>query len=161
AIFVNSVELLERRLARTLQPDERLRESFAAIHRQLARLQSLIGSMFDASYIQRGQLSIVHEPLNFASLVRTVVDDMRPSAPGQRIEVHTPTEALMVRGDAVRLSEVVLNLLHNAIKYSPEGGPIRVEVTRAHDRAVLAVTDFGIGIPPDVVPHLFERFYRA
>lgn len=159
--LVSSAELLERRLSRTLPLDERLQQSFATLHRQLTRLQALIATMLDVSRIQRGQLSIAHDPLDLVSLVQTVVEEVRLTAQAHPIELIAPAGALFVRGDAVRLSQVLLNLLQNAIKYSPDGGPIQVKMTRTASEVALSVTDHGMGIPADAVPHLFERFYRA
>jgi signal transduction histidine kinase len=160
-ILLHSVELLDRRVARTVEVDERLREILATIHRQLARLQMLIATMLDVSRIERGQLTIAQKPLDLTDLVRTVVDEMRPTLERHTTELTTPPGPIFVSGDAERLSEVLLNLLDNAGKYSPGGGTIWVEVRPASDWVEVAVTDPGIGIPADAIPHLFERFYRA
>jgi signal transduction histidine kinase len=159
--LVSGVELLERRLSRTLPLDERLRQNFATLHRQLTRLQALIATMLDVSRIERGQFSIAHDSLDLVSLVRTVVEEVRPTAQAHPIELIAPAGALFVRGDALRLSQVLLNLLQNAIKYSPDGGSIQVKMTRTASEVALSVTDHGMGIPADAVPHLFDRFYRA
>jgi two-component system sensor histidine kinase BaeS len=66
-----------------------------------------------------------------------------------------------VLGDAVRLKQVVVNLMANAIKYTPEGGEVHVMVTARHGKGVLEVADTGVGISPEAIPHIFERFYRA
>jgi signal transduction histidine kinase len=160
-VLLPTLELVERRLSPTIHADERLRRGFATLHRQLARLQALIGAMLDVSRLQRGQLSIAHDPVDLAGLVRTVVDEVRPLAESHTIELGIPEGAIFVRGDAVRLSQVLLNLLQNAIKYSPDGGPIRVGVARTAGEVAVSVSDQGIGIPADAVAHLFERFYRA
>jgi signal transduction histidine kinase len=160
-VLLPTVEILEHRLSRSIQSDERLRQSFAMLHRQLVRLQALIGAMLDVSRIQRGQLNIAHDPLDLAGLVRTVVDEVRSTTRAHTIELSALPGAIPVRGDAVRLSQVLLNLLQNAIKYSPDGGSIQVEVARTASEVAVSVTDHGIGIPADAVPHLFERFYRA
>jgi signal transduction histidine kinase len=163
-VLLGNIQLLERRLSRMGVSDVRLHQSFAAIHRQLARLQALVNAMLDVSRIERGQLKIAREPLDFAALVREVVDEVQPTAPAHPIEqVISPdtSGAILVPGDELRLEQVVLNLLQNAIKYSPDGGPIRVEVTRAADHVSLSVSDRGQGILEEALPHLFERFYRA
>lgn len=175
-ILLGNVQLIERRLARGAaaggavaagSDERRRRDGFAAIDRQLDRLQALIAAMLDVSRINRGQLTIAREPLDLAALVRTVVDEVRPMAEAHPIELIIPPDAceppgiMYVRGDALRLEQVVLHLLQNAIKYSPEGGPIRLELTRAAGRATISVADCGPGIQADAIPHLFERFYRA
>lgn len=164
AVLLGNIQLLERRVSRIEEPDEHLHQSFAAIHRQLTRLQGLIRTMLDVSQIERGQLKIAHDTLDIAALVRAAVDEVRPTAHGHPIEhvIHCdPASAIFVRGDALRLEQVLLNLLQNAMKYSPEGSLIRVELTCTADSVSISVADRGMGIPEDVLPHLFERFYRA
>jgi signal transduction histidine kinase len=165
-VLRGNIQLLERFLARMAEQDERVQQSFAIIHRQIARLEALIATMLDVSRIGREQLTIVRDLLDLVALVRTVVDEMRPTAQaqGHPIELITPSDptlTLYVHGDAPRLEQVLLNLLQNAIKYSPGGGPIHVEMARSEDWALLCVRDFGMGIPADALPHVFERFYRA
>lgn len=164
AVLLGNIQLLERRVSRSAESGEYMHESFAAIHRQLARLQSLVNTMLDVSRIERGQLKIVRKPLDFAALVSAAVDEVQPIAQEHPIEVvisDDPTGTILVPGDELRLEQVVLNLLQNAIKYSPDGGPIRVEVTRAADHVSLSISDHGLGIPQEALPHLFKRFYRA
>src|SRR5260221_13345099 len=140
--------------------DERLRQSLAALHRQLTRLQALIATMLDVLRIERGQLSIAHDPLDLVSLVQTVVEEVRPTAQAHPIELIAPAGALFVRGDAMRLSQVLLNLLQNAIKYSPDGGPIQVKMTRTASEVAPSATDHGMGIPSDAVTTSLERYHR-
>ncbi len=160
-VLLPTVEFLERRLSPTLQSDERLRRDFATLHRQLKRLQTLISAMLDVSRIQRGQLTITREPVDLAKLVSTIVEEVQSVAPGRTIELRSPGEPIIVDGDAVRLSQVILNLLENAIKYSPSGGLIQVVIERTDAEVSVAFIDHGIGISADALAHLFERFYRA
>ena len=164
AVLLGHTQLLERFLSGRVEWDERLQQGFAAIQRQLTRLQALIATMLDVSRIERGQLTIAHDPLDLVALVRAVVDEVRPTAPAHPIELTVssdPPLAIFICGDALRLEQVVLNLLQNAIKYSPDSSAIHVEVTRTTDRTSVSVTDHGLGIAEDALPHLFERFYRA
>src|SRR5581483_12206221 len=71
------------------------------------------------------------------------------------------TNALTVRADADRLQQILLNLLHNAVKFTPDGGTITVHVAQQRDQIALSVTDTGVGIAPEELPLLFERFYRS
>jgi signal transduction histidine kinase len=166
AILLGNTQLLERFLSGRVEQDTRLQQGFAAIQRQLTRLQALVTTMLDVSRIERGQLTIAHDPLDLVALVRTVVDEVRITTQAQAhpIELVVPVDpplAFFIRGDALRLEQVLLNLLQNANKYSPDGGPVRVEVTRAADWASVSVIDHGLGIAAEVLPYVFERFYRA
>lgn len=164
AILLGNTQLLERVLASNVKQDTRVRQSFAAIQRQLTRIQALIATMLDVSRIERGHLMIAHEPLDLIALVQDVVDELRTMAQAHPIELVVPTDPpldVFVYGDALRLEQIMFNLLQNAIKYSPDGGPIQVEVKRADQWASVAVADHGLGIAAEALPHLFERFYRA
>ncbi|HEU5349627.1 MAG TPA: ATP-binding protein [Ktedonobacterales bacterium] len=164
AVVLGNTQLIERLLAHRVERDERIRRGFDAIHRQLARLQALIATMLDVSRIESGQLTIARERLDLIPLARAVVDEVRPTTQAHSIELVVPSDpphAIVIRGDALRLEQVLLNLLQNSIKYSPDGGPIRVEVTCAANEAVVSVSDYGLGIPEEALPHVFERFYRA
>lgn len=160
ALFTTAA-LLERRFQPEIARDELQRQSFAVLQRQLARLETLIAAMLDISRIDRGQLGLIWERVDLVALVRTVVEEVRVTTEAHTIEVGSPVHELLVRGDALRLEQVVQNLLQNAIKYSPEGGPIQVELQRVGEWASLTVADRGIGIPQDVLPQIFDRFYRA
>src|SRR5206468_2003725 len=77
------------------------------------------------------------------------------------LELHVPDEPVIVNGDELRLEQVIMNLVQNAVKYNPSGGPIVLRVERRGDEACISVTDSGIGIPESAIPRLFTRFYRA
>jgi heavy metal sensor kinase len=103
-----------------------------------------------------------HEPVGLAALVGGVADTMRPlaEAKGLTLRVEAP-EPVSVRGDAARLREVFFNILDNGIKYTPEGGEIKVRLSRHGSEAVVTVRDTGIGIQAEHLPHVFDRFYRV
>jgi signal transduction histidine kinase len=164
AVLLGNTQLLERVLSGRVRQDTRVRQSFAAIERQLTRIQALIATMLDVSRIERGHLKIEHDPLDLIALVQAVVEEVRTTTQAHPIELIIPADpplSIFVYGDALRLEQVMFNLLQNAIKYSPDGGPIQVTIARAEDWASVAVTDHGLGIAAEALPHLFERFYRA
>ena len=91
-----------------------------------------------------------------------VVETMRPLAQAKGIQVQTAgCGPLPIPGEGGRLRQVFFNLLDNAIKYTPEGGRIEVQLARRDQAAVVTLSDTGIGIPPEHLPHVFDRFYRV
>ncbi|MBN9522533.1 heavy metal sensor histidine kinase [bacterium] len=103
------------------------------------------------------------EPVDIGQLVSGVADTLRPLAEVKGVTFAAEAQAagIVVHGNAVRLRQVTVNLIDNAIKYTPAGGSVRVVVGRSGDRAHLTIADTGIGIPPEHLPRVFERFYRV
>ncbi|MGZ3458862.1 MAG: PAS domain-containing sensor histidine kinase [Archangium sp.] len=128
---------------------------------QVARLSGLINDLLDTSRIQAGRLELKHEPVPLRELTREVLADLRQVSEHHPLEYEEPGEELVIQGDRGRLAQVLVNLLENALKYSPLGGTIRITLERDGAHARVSVTDAGIGIPPDQRAHLFERFFRA
>jgi signal transduction histidine kinase len=95
------------------------------------------------------------------SLLRRVVAQIQPSAPNHRISISEQATLLAITGDANRLEQVFQNLISNAIKYSPAGGTITVEIALQDTCARVRVRDEGLGIPANALPHIFKRFYRV
>jgi signal transduction histidine kinase len=140
---------------------ERDQLAVSVIHGQAERLHRLIDSMLDLSRLQAGQFEIKPATMDLAMLARRTVDQMQPTIEQHTVTLHCQDEALLIPGDEGRMDEVIQNLLQNAIKYSPLGGPVTVTVKRDGASACLAVSDRGIGIPLAVQSRIFERFYRA
>src|SRR5262249_31276558 len=102
------------------------------------------------------------ESVDLAALVGDVAETMRPLAEAKEIRLGVEVNgATGVIGDASRLREVFFNLLDNGIKYTPKGGEIEVRISQNGPEAVVTVRDTGIGVPPEHVPHVFDRFYRV
>ncbi|HSH82637.1 MAG TPA: HAMP domain-containing sensor histidine kinase [Herpetosiphonaceae bacterium] len=139
----------------------RVQRMVGTIDRQARRLSTLIGQLLDVSRIEQGQFSIEQQPLDLAGLVTQVVDDVRLSLKEHTITLTHPDARVMVLGDALRLEQVLQNLLGNAVKYSPAGGPVLVRVEQMASEAILEVEDRGIGIPAEARARLFEPFSRA
>jgi signal transduction histidine kinase len=117
--------------------------------------------LLDASRIQIGQFNLERRPVDLGKLARRIAGEMARTLPGHSLEYRQPSEPVIIDGDALRLEQVLLNLLQNAVKYSPKGGPITLSVERRDSEAVLFVSDQGIGIPAAAMPLLFQRFFRA
>ena len=140
---------------------ERDQRVLQVIVTQAKRFHGLIDSLLDIGRIQVGGLQIERQPLELCSLVRELTDEIEPSLEQHTIQMECDADALIIAGDAGRLAQVVQNLLQNAVKYSPAGGAVTVRVYRQHNRAYLAVSDQGIGIPEAAQANLFQQFYRA
>ena len=121
----------------------------------------MIDDLLDVSRLESGQLTIERVPLDLSSVARRVVEQLQPTLAQHTITLHTPEAPALVTGDVGRLEQVLQNLLGNALKYSPQGGPIVVQVERRDTDVQVTVTDRGIGIPAEALPNLFRRFYRA
>lgn len=126
-----------------------------------AHLTRLIGDLSLLARADSGALSLEREPLDLAQLTAGTVGDILPVAEHRRITLDLHTQPVIVAGDDTRLRQLLLILLDNAMRYAGDGGRIEIAVTRRGDRAELSVSDSGPGIPPDDLPHVFDRFYRS
>jgi signal transduction histidine kinase len=128
---------------------------------QTAKLGRLIEQLLDISRLQQGQLVLEPAEADVCAVVQTVVDTARAAAPEREIRLETP-EVLIATIDPLRLEQVVTNLVDNAVKYSPDGGVVNVELTQQDaDTIQLTVRDHGIGIDPSFRERIFEPFYRV
>ena len=155
-----SAQLVQRRMMRDGTLTERDQRSLNLVVQQAQRLNRMIASLLDLSRLQSGQLSIERTPLDFAALTARIVEELQPTFSNHSLQLDVPATPLWIDGDALRLEQVLQNLIGNAVKYSPKGGSVIVRVSAA-DQVCLTVTDSGIGIPAAALPHLFDRFYRA
>jgi len=139
------------------------RAALGTIERNARSLSYLIDDLLDVWRITSGKLSLEHAPIDLGEVVRAVFESARPAAEtkGVTLALQVLDEPLVVAGDAGRLTQVVANLVSNAIKFTPLGGAIRVELTRVRSRAVLRVQDTGKGIAAELLPHVFERFRQG
>ncbi|MCY1017287.1 PAS domain-containing sensor histidine kinase [Pyxidicoccus sp. MSG2] len=129
---------------------------------QVRRLSALVNDLLDASCVGEGRMELQRMPMSLPELVREVFSDFRAVSDAQHpLTYEGPEEDVLIQGDRGRLSQVLTNLLENALKYSPLGGAVRVSLTHSGGDAVVTVADSGIGIPKEELAHLFERFFRA
>ncbi len=128
---------------------------------EVERLSKIVNSLLVISRLDYGDAGIEKACVNLGALVRDTAEQMQILAEDKSISMECQLEPVEILGDETRLRQVVVNLLDNAIKYTKGGGHIEVLAGRRGNRAWLQVSDDGIGIPADALPHVFERFYRA
>jgi signal transduction histidine kinase len=136
-------------------------EFLQAIDEESDRLNELVTHLLDSTVIEAGALELQREPVLLPGLIRRVADIMSRRTERHRIVVSTPPDVRTVYADEQRLQQILTNLIDNAIKYSPDGGMIMVRCHRSGNEAVVAVSDQGIGIAPEHLNKLFERFFRT
>jgi heavy metal sensor kinase len=143
-------------------PPSDLQATVTSVVEEVARLARIVEGLFGISRLDAGEAQNEWVQFDLAALAITTAEQMCLLAEDKGISISTnaPHE-VSVRGDRARLKQVVVNLLDNAIKYTPEQGRIRLSVVAADDKAVLEVEDNGIGIPAEAQPHIFERFFRV
>ena len=142
---------------------ENERRWLETIHRESKRLNSIVEDLLDVSHIEAGRLSLNLEPVGVRALAETIVEQLRTSHPSHDLRVEIPGDIPDILGDQNKVHQVLFNLLDNAVRYSPEGGPVVVRASRSADNrsVVVAVSDRGMGIPEEELPKLFTRFHRV
>ena len=133
------------------------------IERQVNYLTRLTDDLFDVSRITRDKLILQKEPVNLGDVIRAAVESSRPLIDQRQHElaITMSQQSIYVEADRVRLTQVFMNLLNNAAKYTPNNGHIWLNVEQAGDTVVVRVKDTGIGVAAENLPHLFELFYQV
>ncbi|KQT13504.1 PAS domain-containing hybrid sensor histidine kinase/response regulator [Ramlibacter sp. Leaf400] len=147
----------------TAPHDDLLQRHTDIIGRQVEHLARMIDDLMDVSRISRGRLELRLAPVDLRDVVHAAVENAQTElqAGGHPLALDLPEEPLHLQGDDVRLVQVVLNLLTNAVRYSAPGRPIGLSVRREDGQAVLSVRDQGLGIAADQLPRVFELFYQG
>jgi len=143
--------------------DPVIQQAGGIIERQVKQMVRLVDDLLDISRITKGKLRLTPERVELRAVMNRAADSVRPLLAARRHEFSLllPTEPLWVDGDPVRLEQVAVNLLSNAAKYTDTGGLVRMTVAREGDDAVIRVTDNGVGIPPDMLPKIFDLFTQV
>jgi signal transduction histidine kinase len=143
-----------------LEQDQKV-EFLQAIDEESDRLNELVTHLLDSTVIEAGALELQREPVLLPALVRRVADTMSHRSDRHRIVVLNAPGVDVVFADEQRIQQVLTNLLDNAIKYSPDGGMIVVRSEKRESEVAVAVSDQGVGIAPEHLNKLFERFFRT
>ena len=161
AAIIGYGQLLQRRVQAGDTLKSRDLRGLRTIVDSARQLTTMADLLQDATSIESGRLHINRAPCDLCALVREVAETLRATLKRYTLQIRCAEEPLIVEGDLLRLRQVVQNLLHNAIKYSPADRQITLLVERAEDHARLVVSDQGIGIPESAQERIFEHFYRA
>jgi len=155
-----SLQIARRQLARGTPPAE-LDLMLGRAEHQVDRLARLVASLLDVSRLASGQFERTRETVSLVALVTRVAEAVQLTEPARPVEVFASEPDAFVRGDAMGLEQVLVNLVENARKYSPAASPIELRITADAQTVTVAVRDQGIGIPHDEQARIFERLHRA
>jgi signal transduction histidine kinase len=138
-------------------------KSLDSLYEDIILLSRLIDDLQTLSLADAGQLSLVYQPEDISHIVNSVAESVQPKAVAKRINltVNFPERLPPTKVDAQRLSQILHNLLDNAIRHTPSGGSVLVNIVETDKSIKVTVSDTGEGIPPEDLPHMFERFYRV
>jgi heavy metal sensor kinase len=137
-------------------------QQIGSVLEEVDRLTAIVEALLAISRLEAGETHLAKDPVDLPRLVSSTVEQMVPLAEEKSITLECRTVPdVTVEANEVRLKQVVVNLLDNAIKYTPEGGRITVQIATENSVAVLEVADTGIGISAEALPHIFQRFYRS
>jgi heavy metal sensor kinase len=139
-----------------------LRERVGSVLEEVARLEHLVSGLLVLSRLDAGEPQGDWADVDLAELASSTADQMRLMADDRGIEIEfSALRKVLVRGDRARLKQIVVNLLDNAIRFTKRGGTVWLRTATDDTCSVLEVSDTGIGIPSDSIPHVFDRFYRV
>ena len=156
-------QLALRRIAKQREVSSDISTAYTAlekIEQQTRRLDGLVEDLLDLSSIQAGKIPLQMSKCDLVEICRAVVEEQRLLS-SRTISLEIPPETVKIRADANRLSQVITNLVSNALKYSPDDKPISVRLSQDDDNITIAVEDEGSGIDREEQEHIFEPFYRA
>lgn len=161
--ILGQVQLMLRRLSKMPELSYELatmRSALESVNGQTRRLNALVDDLLDVYHVRAGKVQLRLEACNLIDVCREVVEEQRLLT-GRTIELAAPPTPIMLQADNDRLEQVVINLVSNALKYSPESSPVKVLVDQHRDIGSIEVYDSGPGIPKNEQSRIFEPFYRG
>jgi signal transduction histidine kinase/ActR/RegA family two-component response regulator len=138
-------------------------EAFKVIEKSVRQETQIVDDLLDASRLMRGKLSLELRPMDLVAATESAIGVIRPAAilKDLHLKANYPAESISIFGDAARLQQVFVNLLNNAVKFTPEGGRVTISVLVNGSHVRVAVADTGEGVAPEVLPMLFQQFWQA
>jgi PAS domain S-box-containing protein len=156
--ITNAVEILDRQNDEPIQHKAR-----TIIRRQVGHLVVLVNDLLEVTRVLSGRIQLHREELDLRGIVQRSLETTRNLFEQRKHELNVtlPEEPVWLMGDVIRLEEVIVNLLNNAAKYTPEGGHVSLRLNKEGEDAVVRVRDTGVGIGPDLLPQVFDLFTQA
>lgn len=157
--IVNAGKVIERGMS----DPQCVAQGCGVIQRQSVQMARLLDDLLDVARVTQGKIQLAKETLDLTRLAADVLEIIEPlaAARGQQVDVHIPHGPLWIRGDRLRLQQIQVNLLTNAVKYTPRSGSIRFSIAEEKNEAVIRVEDSGMGIPQDMLLHIFDLFVQC
>ena len=152
-------QLLRRQIGRA-EASEVVGVGLADMERSIRRMEVLVNDLLDSSLIETNMFVLHRKRCNLVELCRHLIDEYTAGT-GPSLAFEIPGDPIEVEVDVNRISQVIINLLSNARKYSPKGSPITMTLQQAGYETMFSVRDMGVGIPEEMLPHIFDQFYRV
>lgn len=147
-------------LSRERSPEE-YRKTLETCERAAERMRTLVNQLLELTRADTGEATLIMEKCDLAHVARESLEFIQPLALKKKISLTHSIEPVKMKADVMKLGQVLINLLNNAIQHNSEGVEVSLTVEQNGSRAIIRVADNGVGIPPDALPHLFDRFYRV
>src|SRR5205814_2361338 len=143
--------------------DRTFRRALEAVERNAWAQSRLIEDLLDFARLRSGKVRLDSAQVRLDEVLQAAIESVRPQAEAKRLDLGTrvPAAPVFVTGDPLRLQQVLWNVLGNAVKFTPPGGSIRATLDATGSHVTIVIEDSGIGIEPDLLPHVFDRYVRA